>query len=75
MTMTDQSFSTENKVQVVKTYTLPEVLKPVAKLLEDAGIPIIYGPNPIPAPETLNDQAKLAWAQLPQVPSPVKDAK
>jgi hypothetical protein len=54
---------------------LLEVLKPVAKLLEDAGILIIYGPNPIPAPETLSDQAKLAWAQLAQVPSPFKDAK
>jgi acetyl esterase/lipase len=73
--MTSQTSSTDKKVQAVKTYTLPEALKPVAKMLEDAGVPIVYGPNPIPAPETLSDQAKLAWSQLPQVPSPIKDAK
>jgi len=73
--MTDPASSTENKVQAVKAYTLPVGLKPVTKVLEDAGVSIVYGPNPIPAPETLSDQAKLAWAQLPQVPSPIKDAK
>ena len=73
--MTKQTSLNNNKVDAGKTYTLPEALKPVAKMLEDAGVPIVYGPNPIPAPETLSDQAKLTWSQLPQVPAPIKDAK
>ena len=72
--MTSQTPSTSNKDKVGKTYTLPEALKPVTKMLEEADVPIVYGPNPIPAPVTLSDQAKLAWSQIPQVPSPVKDA-
>jgi hypothetical protein len=47
--------------QAATTSTVAEVLKPVTKLLEDAGIPIGYGPNPKPAPETLSDRAKMAW--------------
>jgi monoterpene epsilon-lactone hydrolase len=47
----------------------------VAKPLEEAGISIVYGPNPIPAPETLSDQAKVAWSQLPQLPAPATDPK
>ena len=54
---------------------MPEVLKPLAKVLEDAGIPIVYGPNPVPAPETLSDQAKMAWLQIPHLPAPARDAK
>ena len=72
--MTNQS-TTDNKDQPDKTYyTLPEALKPMAKALEDADIPIVYGPNPVPAPETLSDQAKMAWLQIPHLPAPVKDA-
>ena len=35
----------------------------------------VIGLNPIPAPETLSDQAKLVWTQLPQVLSPVNNAR
>jgi len=57
------------------TYILPEVLKTGGKALEDVGIHIVYGPNPIPAPEMLSDQAKKASLELPLVPMPAKDAK
>jgi hypothetical protein len=32
-------------------------------------------PNPIPASETLSDQAKVAWLQLPYIPTPAEDAQ
>ncbi len=56
------------------TYRLPEVLKEAGKILEDAGIHVVYGPNPIPAPGMLSDQAKKAWLELPLVPLPAEDA-
>jgi hypothetical protein len=51
------------------------VLKTAGKALKDVGIHIVDGPNPIPAPEMLSDQAKKAWLKLPLVPLPAKDAK
>lgn len=33
-------------------------MKEVAKVLEDAGIDIVYGPNSVPAPEGISDEAK-----------------
>ncbi len=51
------------------------MLKTAGKALKDVGIHIVDGPNPIPAPEMLSDQAKKAWLKLPLVPLPAKDAK
>ena len=48
--------------------TLPETFRPFGKTLEDAGIPIEYGPSVIPAPSSLSETAKAAWSQLPSVP-------
>ena len=73
--MTNQNPSTDNKDQADQTYSLPEALKPLGKGLEEAGISIVYGPNPVPAPEALSDQAKAAWLQIPHLPAPAKDAK
>jgi acetyl esterase/lipase len=56
-------------------YILPKELKTAGKALENAGIHIVYGPNPSPAPELLSDQAKKAWLGLPLVPLPANDAK
>jgi monoterpene epsilon-lactone hydrolase len=57
------------------TFTLPPQMKEVAKVLEDAGIDIVYGPNSVPAPEGISDEAKKMWAQLPQLPLQGHDAK
>lgn len=77
--MTNQEVSTNNEDRTAKenpsTYTLPEALKPLSKGLEDVGIPVVYGPNPVPAPESLSDQAKMAWLQIPHLPAPAKDPK
>ncbi len=51
-----------------KTFTLPPELEPFAKVMEEAGIKIVYGPNSVPPPEGLSKEAKKAWANLPQVP-------
>jgi acetyl esterase/lipase len=51
-----------------ETFTFPPELEPLAKVMEEAGINIVYGPNPVPPPPGLSDQAKAAWANLPQVP-------
>jgi acetyl esterase/lipase len=50
-------------------------MKPVAKVLEDAGIHIIYGQNSVPAPEGISDAAKKMWVQLPQLPLQAHNAK
>ena len=52
---------------------LPEALRPAGQILEAAGITVAYGPSPSPAPDTLSDPAKAAWAQLPLLPAPVRD--
>lgn len=56
-------------------FYLPEQLKDVAKVLEDAGVEIVYGPNPVPVPENLSPQAKKVWKSLPQLPLQAYDAK
>ena len=71
--MTNQKSSAANQGPADQTYSLPEALKPLSKGLEAAGIPIIYGPNPVPAPETLSDQAKAAWSLIPHLPAPAKN--
>ena len=56
-----------------ETFTFPPELKPLAKGLEDAGINIVYGPNPIPAPEVISEEAKAVWEKLPQLPLQAAD--
>ena len=56
-------------------YHLPPALRDIGKLLEDAGISIVYGPNPTPVPEVLSVEAKRAWLNLPQIPLPANDPK
>lgn len=51
-----------------KTFVLPPQSKEVGKILEDAGIDIVYGPNSVGAPEGLSDEAKAMRQQLPQLP-------
>ena len=49
-----------------KTFTMPAQLK--GEDLEEAGIHIVYGPNSVPPPEGISEEAKAMWRQLPQVP-------
>ena len=51
-----------------ETFTLPPEMEPFAKVMEEAGINIVYGPNSVPPPEGISEEAKKAWANLPQVP-------
>jgi acetyl esterase/lipase len=51
-----------------RTFTLPVQMQGFAKGLEEAGIHIVYGPNPVPPPAGISDEAKKVWANLPQVP-------
>ncbi len=57
------------------TFTLPPQMKEVAKVLEDAGISIVYGPNSVAPPAGISDAAKKMWVQLPQLPLQAHDAK
>ncbi len=41
-----------------KTFTLPAQLEGPGKLLEDAGITIIYGANSVPPPVGISEAAK-----------------
>jgi len=50
------------------TFVLPPVMKESGKILEDAGIDIVYGSNPVPPPEGISAEAKAVWRQLPQLP-------
>jgi acetyl esterase/lipase len=56
-----------------ETYTFPPEFEPLAKVMEEAGFNIVYGPNSVPAPEGISEEAKKAWANLPQVPIPADD--
>ena len=56
-----------------ETFTLPPELEPLAKVMEEAGINIVYGPNSVPPPEGISEEAKKAWANLPQVPLQAAD--
>jgi len=51
-----------------KTFTMPAQLKVAGKILEEAGIHIVYGPNSVPPPEGISEEAKAMWRQVPQVP-------
>lgn len=55
------------------TFTLPIQMQALSKGLVDAGVNIIYGPNSVPAPEGISEEAKKAWVNLPQLPLPVED--
>jgi len=57
------------------TFTLPPQMKEVAKVLEDAGVNIVYGPNSVAPPDSISDEAKKMWAQLPQLPLQAHNAK
>ncbi len=50
------------------TFTLPPQMKEVAKVLEDAGVNIVYGTNAVAPPAGISDAAKKMWVQLPQLP-------
>jgi len=50
------------------TFTLPPQVEGLAKGLEEAGFHIVYGPNSVPAPEGISEEAKKAWVNLPQMP-------
>ena len=56
-----------------ETFTLPPELEPLAKVMEEAGINIVYGPNSVPPPEGISKEAKAMWASLPQVPLQADD--
>ena len=56
-----------------ETFTLPPVVEPIAKVMEEAGINIVYGPNSVPPPPGISEEAKAVWANLPQVPIPADD--
>ncbi len=56
-----------------ETFTFPPELEPLAKVMEEAGINIVYGPNSVPPPEGISEEAKKAWPNLPQVPIPADD--
>jgi acetyl esterase/lipase len=58
-----------------ETFTLPVQLKALGKGLEEAGINIVYGPNSVPPPEGISDEAKKVWLLLPQVPLQAQDLK
>lgn len=58
-----------------KTFTLPVQMKKAGKVLEDAGIKIIYGPNSVPAPAGISEKAKKMWALLPQLPLQAHNAE
>ncbi len=56
-----------------ETFTLPPQMQEPAKVLEDAGINIVYGPNSVPPSEGISEAAKQMWASLPQVPLQADD--
>lgn len=54
-------------------YSFPPEAEPFAKDLHAAGIPIVYGPNPVPPPAAISQSARDAWRQLSQMPLPPDD--
>ncbi len=58
-----------------ETYNFPAVMKELGKVLEEAGLQVAYGPNPIPVPEVLSEEAKAAWLNLPKLPLPANNPK
>ncbi len=55
-----------------QAFTFPAEMQALTKGLADVGIDIIYGPNSVPAPEGISEEAKKAWVNLPQLPLPVE---
>ena len=61
----------QNKAKVPperKVFNLPIQMKATTKGLEDAGLKITYGPNPVLPPEGISEEAKKMWPLLPQLP-------
>jgi acetyl esterase/lipase len=58
-----------------ETYNFPVAMKELGKVLEEAGLQVAYGPNPIPVPEVLSEEAKAAWLNLPKLPLPANNPK
>ena len=58
-----------------ETYNFPAVMKELGKVLEEAGLQVAYGANPIPVPEVLSEEAKAAWLNLPKLPLPANNPK
>ena len=56
-----------------ETFTFPAQLKGLTKGLVEAGINVVYGPNSVPPPQGISEEAKQAWAKLPQVPLQADD--
>lgn len=54
-------------------YTFPPAAEPLAKDLHAAGLPIVYGPNSVPAPPGISAPARKAWADNAQLPLPADD--
>ena len=54
-------------------YTFPPAAEPLAKELQAAGLPIVYGPNSVPVPPGISAQARDAWPNNPQLPLPADD--
>ena len=55
------------------TFTFPTQIEPLARGLEEAGFNIVYGPNSVPAPQRISEEAKQVWASLPQIPFGLPD--
>ncbi len=58
-----------------ETYSFPPAMKELGKVLEKAGLRVVYGPNPMPVPEVLSEAAKAAWLNLPHLPLPANNPK
>jgi acetyl esterase/lipase len=56
-----------------KTFTFPAQMQALSKGLEKTGVKIIYGPNSVPPPEGISEEAKKVWVNLPQLPLPADD--
>ncbi len=54
-------------------YTFPPAAEPLVKDLQAVGLPIVYGPNSVPAPAGISTQAREAWADNAQMPLPADD--
>ena len=65
--------STDVGIEKRETFTFPPELEPLAKVMEEAGINIVYGPNSVPPSPGISEEAKAAWANLPQVPLAADD--
>lgn len=60
-------------IPVRTQYTFPPAAEPLARDLQAAGLPIVYGPNSVPAPAGISAPAREAWATNSQMPLPADD--